>query len=414
MTQRRRPEDNGFDGDRLQRIASWMDGYTRERKFAGSSILISRAGCEVFYHDTGLRSVESSLPFERDTVVRIYSMTKPIVSAAIMTLVEQGVFHLDTPVSEFIPAFSSMSALVAGAERMDQTEPCQTPTIKQLLTHTSGFTYAFNPGLVPREMESRKIFFAPRQGRLEDMANQLAELPLAFAPGTRWEYSVGIDVLGRVIEVASGQSLDAYLTGQILGPLGMSQTGFTVPAGVGDKFASLYTPLSGDPMALNDARDGGDSLRLTDQAGASPFERTTLFSGGGGLVGTIDDYMAFVEMLRNGGRSGKARLLSPSIVDFMLRNHLAGDIASLGPQSFAEQPMDGMGFGLGGAVVLNPALARCPGSVGDFSWGGMASTFFWLDRVHDMSVVFFTQLSPSSSYPNRAQLKALVHGALTS
>jgi CubicO group peptidase (beta-lactamase class C family) len=193
----------------------------------------------------------------------------------------------------------------------------------------------------------------------------------------------------------------------------MSETAFSVPSGAGDRFASLYTPLEGDAMTLNAARTGGETLRLTDEAGRSPFEAATMHSGGGGLVGTIDDYMRFAEMLRRGGAGPDGtRLLSPRTVDFMMRNHLPGDIAAMGPQSFAEQPMDGTGFGLGGAVVLDPGRARSPGSVGDFSWGGMASTFFWVDRVLDLSVVFFTQLAPSSSYPARSQLKALVHGAL--
>ncbi len=407
-----RPETMGLDPDRLERIETWMDRYVQDRKFAGSSLLIARDGKEVWFNATGLRNVEDGLPFERDTVARIYSMTKPITSVAVMMLVERGLFTLDTPVSALLPVFSKMSALIPGAERIDQAERCATPTIHQLLTHTSGLSYPFNPGVLPREMDERKIIFGPRQGRLADMVDQVAELPLAFKPGKRWEYSVAIDILGRVVEVVSGQDLDSFFRDHILGPLGMSQTGFSVPEGTGDRFASLYTPVAGNAMDLNAAREGGETLRLTDRHGASPFEAATLYSGGGGLVGTIDDYMAFVEMLRRGGICENARILGPATVDFMLHNHLHGDIASMGPQSFAEQPMDGMGFGLGGAVVLDPARARCPGSVGDFSWGGMASTFFWLDRAQDMSVVFFTQLSPSSSYPARAELKALVQAAL--
>jgi CubicO group peptidase (beta-lactamase class C family) len=244
------------------------------------------------------------------------------------------------------------------------------------------------------------------------MVDKLAGYPLAFQPGTRWEYSVGIDVLGRVVEVVSGKSLAEFFEQEIFAPLGMTETAFAVPTGTGDRFASLYTPLEGDAMALNSARTGGETLRLTDRYGQSPFESAKMHSGGGGLVGTLDDYMRFAEMLRRGGTCDGGRLLSPKTLDFMMRNHLPGDIASMGPQSFAEQPMEGMGFGLGGAVVLDPARARSAGSVGDFSWGGMASTFFWIDRTEDMSVVFFTQLSPSSSYPSRSELKALVHAAM--
>ncbi|WP_085796371.1 serine hydrolase domain-containing protein [Falsiruegeria litorea] len=389
-----------------------MDRYVAERKYAGSSVLIQRGGEEVYFNATGKRSVEQDLPFERDTVARIYSMTKPITSVAIMMLAERGLFHLDAPVSNFIPAFKDMQALVPNADRIDQVEPSQAPTLHQLLTHTSGLSYPFNPGVLAREMDEQDILFKPNQGSLAAMADRVATLPLAFQPGTRWEYSVSTDILGRVVEVVSGRSLAEFFAEEIFAPLGMTETAFSVSQKQFPRFSSLYTPLAGDAMALNEASSGGDTLRMVDKPGSSPFEHADMYSGGGGLIGTIDDYMKFVEMLRRGGTFDGGRLLSPETLRFMMRNHLPGDIASMGPQSFAEQPMEGMGFGLGGAVVLDPARARCPGHVGDFSWGGMASTFFWMDPVADMSVVFFTQLSPSSSYPSRAELKALVHGAL--
>jgi CubicO group peptidase (beta-lactamase class C family) len=403
---------NGFCPERLQNIRTWQQRYVDERKYAGSSVLIHRHGNEAFFNAVGLRNIEENLPFTRDTSVRIYSMTKPITSVAIMMLAEKGLFHLDAPVSTFIPGFADMEALVPGAERIEQTEPSVSPTLHQLLTHTSGLSYPFNPGVLSRAMDEEDLLFKPNQGDLGVMVDKLTGYPLAFQPGTRWEYSVGIDVLGRVVEVVSGKSLAEFFEQEIFAPLGMTETAFAVPAGTGDRFASLYTPLEGDAMALNSARTGGETLRLTDRHGQSPFESAKMHSGGGGLVGTLDDYMRFAEMLRRGGTCDGGRLLSPKTLDFMMRNHLPGDIASMGPQSFAEQPMEGMGFGLGGAVVLDPGRARSAGSVGDFSWGGMASTFFWIDRQEDMSVVFFTQLSPSSSYPSRSELKALVHAAM--
>lgn len=402
-----------LDSDRLNWIKPWMQHYVDERKYPGSSLLIHQGGQEVFFHATGQRNIAQSLPFDRDTVARIYSMTKPITSVAIMMMVERGLFHLDAPVSDFLPAFHNMQALVPGATLISQTEPCATPTLHQLMTHTSGLSYPFNPGVLPKAMDVEDLLFKPDQGPLATMADRVAALPLAFQPGTSWEYSVAIDILGRVIEVVSGKTLAQFFADEILGPLGMANTGFSVPKGTGDRFASLYTPLQGNAMALNEASNGGDTLRMVDEAGSSPFEAATMYSGGGGLLGTIDDYMRFAEMLRRGGDCDTGRLLSPSTLAFMMRNHLPGDIASMGPSSFAEQPMDGMGFGLGGAIVLDPARARVAGSVGDFSWGGMASTFFWVDRAQDMCVVFFTQLSPSSAYPARSQLKALIHGALT-
>lgn len=409
-----KPKKHGFDAGRLARIGTWMDRYVSERKYPGSSILIAHKGKLVYNNQAGMRDVEAGKPFERDTIARIYSMTKPITSTAIMMLAERGLFHLEAPVSDFIPSFTNCQALVPDAQRIDQVEPAPAPTLHQLLTHTSGLTYGFNPGLASVAMTEAGVQFRSDQGMLADMVDRAAALPLAFQPGSRWEYSVSLDILGRVVEIVSGKTLDEYFRSEIFEPLEMAETGFSVPAGTMDRFASLYTPLEGDAMAINEASRGDETLRLVDQAKGTAYESATLFAGGGGLVGTIDDYMRFAEMLRLGGALGDARLLSPKTVAFMMRNHLPGDIASMGPKSFAEQPMDGVGFGLGGSVLLDPGRAGAPGSVGDFSWGGMASTFFWIDRKTDMSVVFFTQLSPSSSYPARAELKALVHGAMTS
>ena len=397
-----------LDPARLTRIQSWADRYTQEAKFAGLSVLIRQGGNEVFYAQSGLRDLEGRAPFNRDTVARIYSMTKPVTSLILMMLVEEGRVHLDAPVSRFLPAFADPHALRPGASDLSQTEPCAVPTLHQLLTHQSGLSYPFNPGVLPAAMDDIDLLFKPTAGTLADQCAALADLPLAFAPGARWEYSVGIDVIGHVIEVVTGQPLDQVFHARVLDPLGMNDTHFALPDAAVDRFAMLYTPLAGDAMDLNASATGDTSLRLFDNAQNSPFRRTTCFSGGGGLVGTIDDYMAFAECLRLRGQG----LVSSSTAEFMMANHLSGDIASLGPASFAEQPMEGTGFGIGGALVIDPARSRVPSSVGDFSWGGMASTFFWIDRVHDISVVLFTQLSPSSSYPARAELKALVHGAL--
>jgi CubicO group peptidase (beta-lactamase class C family) len=405
------PEQQGMDAGRLARIGAWMERYVEARKYPGCSILVGRGGKEVYHYATGLRDIEQNLPFERDTVARIYSMTKPVTSVAILMLAERGLFHLDAPVSDFIPAFRDMTCLLPGAVDIGQVKSCATPTLHHLLTHTSGLSYPFNPGLLPAVMNDADILFKPDQGSLEEMANKVAELPLAFEPGARWEYSVSIDILGRVVEVVSGKTLAAFFADEITGPLGMAETAFSVVPKGRDRFAALYTPLAGDAMALNSAQKGAETLRRVDDPAKSPFLGATMHSGGGGLTGTLDDYMKFTEMLRRGGELD-VRLLSPQTVAFMRRNHLRGDIASMGPASFAEQPMEGMGFGLGGSVVLEPGRTRVPSSVGDFSWGGMASTFFWTDPVLDLSVVFFTQLSPSSSYPARAELKALIHGAV--
>ncbi|MEH6522914.1 serine hydrolase domain-containing protein [Sulfitobacter sp.] len=398
-----------FDGNRLNRIGDWMQSYIDTNRFAGASVLIAQGGHEVYYNDCGVRDTARATPWQRDTVARIYSMTKPITSVAIMMLAERGLFHLDAPVSDFIPAFRDMNCLVAGASSIDQVVPCATPTLHQLLTHTSGLSYAFNPGVLGEEMAAQKVEFRADGGDLAAACDRAASLPLAFAPGARWNYSIGIDILGRVVEVVSGKSLEQFFIDEIFNPLGMDETRFSVPAQARDRFAACYTPLAGDAFSVGKVEKATNSLRLIDGADKSSYFDATLQSGGGGLVGTIDDYLKFTEMMRTGG----AGLIGPKTLEFMMRNHLGCDIASMGPDSFAEQPMEGMGFGLGGAVLLDPGRARAPGSVGDFSWGGMASTAFWIDPVFDMSVIFFTQLIPSSAYPARPQLKALIHGAMT-
>ncbi|MDU8928704.1 serine hydrolase domain-containing protein [Alisedimentitalea sp. MJ-SS2] len=393
-----------LDPNRLKRIDDWMVRNREGGRYTGSSLLVLQGGEEAYFGCDGLRSVENDLPYERDTIVRIYSMTKIVTSVVFGMLLEQGRVVLETPVSEFIPAFSDLRALIRGATQENQTESTQPPTLAQLLTHSSGLTYGFNPGLAGRIYEREKIDFNPRSGVLADMCDRAAAHPLAFQPGTKWEYSIGIDVIGRVIEVITGQPLDQVFRDRVFEPLGMKDTAFSVPSNKVARFADCYTKTPEDPRALMDPAEGSSFGE----------DKVTMFSGGGGLVSTLDDYARFGEMIRRGGELDGARLLSPSTLRFMRRNFLAGDIASMGAESFMEMPMAGMGFGIGGAVLLDPALARMPGSVGDFGWGGMASTYFWTDPVHDLTVVYFTQLVPSSSYPSRVELKALVHGAITS
>ncbi|MEM1046005.1 MAG: serine hydrolase domain-containing protein [Pseudomonadota bacterium] len=393
----------GLDPAGLARIDAWMDRYVDTGRFPGASILILQDGQPVHAAATGRRSIERDLPFEHDTLVRIYSMTKPITSVALMMLVADGRVTLDAPIDRYLPEFSDCRALIAGATSPDQTERCPVPSVHQLLTHTAGMTYAFNPGLLSRHYTEKGIGFDPGVGGLAPMVRRVAEMPLAFVPGTRWEYSIAIDVLGRLIEAVTGETLDEVFRKRIFEPLGMNNTGFQVlPDAVG-RFADCYTYRPEAPLTLFE----------TAETSAFLAPKVDTYSGGGGLVSTLDDMARFAEMMRLGGSLGAARLLSPSLIRFMMRNHLEGEIAAMGPDSFAEMPMHGMGFGLGGSVVLDPARARVPGSVGDFGWGGVASTFFWIDPVHRLSVVFFTQLIPSSTYANRAELKALVHNALT-
>lgn len=392
----------GFDRNRLARIDSWMQRNVDKGRYTGSSVLIARNGEIAHLAMTGLSSVERNLAYKRNTILRIYSMTKMITTVGFMMLAERGLIHLDAPLSSVLPEFSQCHALISGATRIDQTEPVSCPTLHHLLTHTSGMTYGFNPGLLAAHYAGAGIGFAPDSGGLEAACRRVSKQPLAFAPGSSWEYSVGLDVIGRVIEVISGRRLDDYLLQEVFEPLGMIDTAFSLPPDKAGRFADCYTNTAEDPLLCTD--------RGIDSTFIESGPRT--LSGGGGLVSTLDDYFLFGEMIREGGRHGKDRLLSSRTVAFMRRNHLPGEISSMGPSSFAEMPMNGMGFGLGGAVVLDPARSGMVGSVGDFGWGGLASTNFWTDPVEKLTCIFFTQLMPSSSYPNRAELKALVHAAL--
>lgn len=397
------PKTLGFDPARLGRIRDWMARYVDAGKLPGALTFIARRG-EVAYLDwLGARDVESGAPWTDDTIIRIYSMTKPIASLGLMMLYERGEFHLDDPVAAYIPAFSDLRALRPGARAINEVEPLTEPlTIHHLLTHTSGFTYGFNGDVLGAAYDKHKIGFGPRSGGLQAAVERLAAMPLAFQPGARWNYGVSTDVVGRLIEVISGEPLDRYFADHILEPLGMTDTAFSVGDERADRFASLYET------------DGAGGMRRTETGADSAFraDKVTTFSGGGGLLSTIHDYARFADMLRRGGELDGERLIGPRTLSFMARNHLPGDLASMGQAVFAETSFAGIGFGLGFSVMLSPETAQTPGSPGDFGWGGMASTTFIVDPVEDMVAIFFTQLVPSSTYPLRKELRALVHQAL--
>lgn len=398
------PEVLGFDPDRLARIRPWMQRSVDERKFPGAQTLIARHGKIVYCDQVGLRDIENNEPWERDTIARVYSMTKPMTSVALLMLFEEARCHIDTPVDEFIPEFADRNVLIDGATSLDQVRPAETRmTLHHLLTHTSGLTYSFNEGLLAEAMLEHKLDFGVKHHGLAETIKKLADLPLAFDPGARWNYGVSTDVIGRVVEVISGQSLGEFLTQRIIEPLGMTDTSFGVPQDKIDRLASCYVKTDDDP------------LKLMDSPAKTPYrdENVKLHSGGGGLVSTIDDYLRFAEMLRGRGALGDVRILAPKTVELMTTNALPGDLASMGQPVFSEVSFDGVGFGLGVSVTLNPGLAKTASSVGDYGWGGMASTMFWVDPIMDMVTIFMTQLVPSSSYPNRKELRAMTYSALT-
>ncbi len=397
-----RPETLGFDAARLGRIRGWMEGYVAGGRYPFACTVIARRG-EIAYCDyLGHRDVAGT-PYALDTILRIYSMTKPITTVAALMLYEEGRLHLDDPLAVFLPEFAEPWVLRDGARHLDQVERArETLTLHHLLTHTSGLVYGSQGGLLGEAYKARGVSFGPAGGGLAANVKRLSGLPLLFEPGRRWNYGVSTDVLGRVVEVVSGQTLDAFFRERILEPLAMADTGFEVAEENLGRLAKLYGPDDEGAMVQ---RDGIADSEF--RAG-----RVDTFSGGGGLLSTAGDYLRFAEMLRRGGEYGDARLLGPRTVALMTANHLPGTIAELGPTPWTEASFEGLGFGLGVSVMDNPARARLSGSPGDYGWGGVASTVFWVDPVEDMTVLFLTQLSPSHSYPNRKELRALVYQAL--
>lgn len=393
----------GFDTGRLERLNTWMARYVDAGRLPGASVLVARRGEVAFMDWCGKRNVAAGTDWTPDTILRAYSMSKPITSVALMQLYEQGLFHLDDPVAKWLPELADLKVLKPGAASIDEVEDCtSTMTVTHALTHRTGFTYGFQGGVLGDAYEARKLAFGPKGESLEAGVHQLAELPLAFQPGSRWNYGVSTDVCGRLVEVISGQDLQSYFNEHILGPLGMEDTFFGVQDDKLDRYAELYTP------------NEDLSLKLMDTAEKSVYRASDVktFSGGGGLQSTITDYLKFADMLRRKGAYDGGRILGPRTVDFMASNHLEGDLADNGQPVFSEVSYEGIGFGLGFAVMLDPARSQSMGSPGDFGWGGMASTMFWVDPVEDMVTIFMTQLMPSSFYPLRKELRALVHQAL--
>jgi CubicO group peptidase (beta-lactamase class C family) len=399
------PREVGFDPDRLQRVERHFRSYVDDGRLAGWTIAVARRGRVALLAHHGRADLEADRPVADDTLWRIYSMTKPITSVAALMLYERGLLELTDPVSRFIPEFADARVYRAGSALAPATVPAIEPVrVWHLLTHTAGLTYGFHHTSPVDEMYRARgfEFDAPRGMDLAGACAAWAGLPLLFQPGTEWNYGVGTDVLGRVVEVASGRPLDAFLAEHVLGPLDMTDTGFSVAAQDVDRLAALYLP---------DPRGGlSRSAAMGDKATSPP----TFLSGGGGLVSTAADYHRFTQMLARGGELGGVRLLSPRTVAYMARNHLPGnvDLEVFGRPVFAESTVRGVGFGLGVSVVIDPAAVRGLTDVGEYAWGGLASTAFYVNPVEEITAMFFTQLMPSSTYPIRSQLRTLVTQAL--
>ncbi|MFN2537828.1 MAG: serine hydrolase domain-containing protein [Mycobacteriales bacterium] len=387
-----------FDAARLTRIDTHLAKYVDDGRLPGWQVQVAQHGEVVHQSTYGLADVEAGRPVATDTLWRIYSMTKPLTSVLAMLLWEEGEFQLTDEVSRWIPGFADTKVW----DRGTATNPFLVPALEpvrmwHLLSHSSGLTYGFMQ-VHPVDAVYRAAGFEfgwPAGYDLAAACDALARLPLKFQPGTAFGYGVSTDVLGRVIEVITGKRLDVVLKERVLDPLGMSDTRWWVEGSDVGRTAALYAAFEGKAIRY-------------DVLGDVCFREPAGHAGGAGLVSTAGDYLRFQTMLLRGGDG----FLAPRTLQLMTRNHLPGDLAQCNTGGFAETVLDGVGFGLGFATVMDPVPARGASSVGEFYWGGLASTAFWVDPSTGVTASFYTQLVPSSTYPIRAELRQLVYAAL--
>ena len=401
------------------------NNYINKNKYIGTSTLIYREG-EIAYLDIqGQQDRERSIPLKRDTIFRIYSMTKPITSVALMTLYEEGKFQLDDFVYKYIPSWKNLKSYQSGKYPNIKTKTLDNHmTIKDLLSHQSGLTYGFS-----QKTEVDKAYREKGIGRmeslhtnqtLEDMINLLSEVPLEFNPGSSWNYSVSTDVLGYLIELLSDMPFDTFLKEKIFKPLNMNDTGFYVPENKLNRFAANYIFNDGEELGESmslvnkDTKESGPPILIEDPM-ISPYSKNpTFFSGGGGLVSTIDDYLNFCIMLLNNGSYENHQILSKNTVNLMTNNHITGekDLLETASGRWSETTYAGIGFGLGFQILLDPVKSQITSSKGEYGWGGAASTVFWIDPKEDLITIFLTQLVPSSAYNIRRELRTLVYSSI--
>ncbi|MFI1721573.1 serine hydrolase domain-containing protein [Streptomyces sp. NPDC020489] len=398
------PGEVGLDVKALDRLDQHFAHYVDEGRMPGFLVSVARGGRVAHLTAHGQRDLAAQLPVETDTLWRIYSMTKPVTAVAALTLVEEGRLSLDDPVARHLPAFADARVYVSGSGADMVTRPAESPLlIRHLMTHTGGLTFAFyhSHPVDARYREARLDSSVVPGSTLAETVDVYASLPLQFEPGTEWNYSVSSNVLGRVIEVVSGQPLDAFFAERIFEPLGMSDAGFCVPDDQADRLGELY----------GEKDDGG----IEPIAGLPLSGRPRFLSGSGGMVASAHDMHRFMELLRRRGELDGVRLLAPSTVDLMTSNHLPGgvDLRAFGSKPAHDEPNnDGLGFGLGVSVAIDPARTLAPMSQGTFGWSGAASTTFWVDPRHDLTVQFYTQVRPKTLKLN-PDLRRLVHQAIT-
>ncbi|MGO9344544.1 MAG: serine hydrolase domain-containing protein [Acidimicrobiales bacterium] len=400
------PREVGLSAERLERLDALVRRYVDRGLLPGALAMVSRHSKVAHLFTYGSRDLRAGTPMETDTIVRLYSMTKPVTSVAAMMLYEEGAFDLYDPVSSVVPAFGDTMVWAGGNRDAPVLEPQRAPmAMWNLFSHTSGLTYGFALDH-PVDALYRRAGYglgAPGGKTLADACDDFAGFPLVFQPGSAWNYSVSTDVLGRVVEVLSGKSLDVFFQERIFGPLGMVDTGFFVPSEKVDRLAELYVPEAGSRRATLLPMPAGSASRLP-----------SMLSGGGGLFGTAGDYHRFTQMLLGGGELEGTRLLGPRTVGLMTSNHLPGGatLTEFGRRSLPDLLQPGAGFGLGFAVVTDLAEAKIANGLGTYSWGGAASTTFFVDPAEKVTMVFLTQLLPSSIHPIRRELRQLVAQAI--
>ncbi len=379
------PEEVGMSAARLERIAPVMQRWVDDGKIPGALTMIAREGKLVHFEKVGMQDIATATPIEFDTIFRIYSMTKPITSVAVMMLYEEGHYQLNSPVSDFIPAFKDMKVYANHGDAIVDAE--REMTIKHLLTHTSGLIYGGDWVHPINDRYREATFF---DGDLEHMVNELGKIPLLHHPGDAWNYGMSTDVLGYLVEVVSGMPFAEFLKTKILEPLGMVDTDFSVPEEKADRYATLYEPT-----------EDGD-IQVLENPPVSTGPLSFFHAGGAGLQSTAADYLRFCQMMLNEGELNGNRLLGRKTVELIRMNHISED----------WQPLwrTGSGFGLGFAVITNVAETHSLGSVGTYSWGGLASTTFWIDPVEDLVAIFMTQLIGDS--PFHPQFRVLTYQAI--
>jgi CubicO group peptidase (beta-lactamase class C family) len=391
------PEEVGLSGPKLQEVKKVVQGLVDQKEFAGAVTMVARRGKVVQVNAVGMMDIEAGKPMKPDTIFRIYSMTKPVTTVAAMMLYEEGKLQLDDPVSKYIPELKGLR--VQAPKGSDTVEAKREMTIRDLMRHTSGLTYGFFGGSAVDKLYLERKVLDP-QSDLQAMVTKLGKIPLLSQPGTRWQYSVSTDVLGRLVEVVSGKSLDAFFEEQIFKPLDMKDSGFFVPEGKVERFSVNYSRGEKGALKANDV-----------PAKSSYLKRPKLLSGGGGLVSTARDYTRFCQMLLDGGELQGTRLLKKETVQLMSSNQLPDEAMPLSLPGI-KLPTKGLGFGLGFAVLLEAAGPGSAGTAGEYFWGGAASTNFYICPKQDLVIVAMTQFMPVSPKLGEAFKKGVYESLL--